>query len=97
MRSADRSRPCDVGWSDFYGPGRHLLCDGSVVSVFVNSLASEASTDPGTAARHKEVEKFKADENSAEPVAHRHRLMPCVVEEAGRLAGGHFQAPLLKD
>ena len=88
LRPSDQTRPCDVGWADFYGPGRHLLCDGSVVSVFVNSLASAASTKARTAARQKEDEKLQADVNSAFPVAFRHRLVPCVVEEGGRL-GGH--------
>ena len=95
LRPANRTRPCDVGWADFYGPGRHLLCDGSVVSVFVNTIASAASTKPGTAARNKETEKFTNDANSSAPVALRHRLVPCVVEEGGQL-GGHFQA-LLKE
>ena len=95
LRPSDHTRPCDVGWLDFYGPGRHLLCDGSVVSVFVNTLASAASTKAGTAARLKEDEKLQADASSSSPVAFRHRLVPCVVEEGGRL-GGHFQA-LLKE
>ena len=95
LRPSDQTRPHDVGWADFYGPGRHLLCDGSVVSVFVNSLASAASTKAGTAARQKEDEKLQADVNSAFPVAFRHRLVPCVVEEGGRL-GGHFQALLME-
>ena len=95
MRPADRTRPCDVGWADFYSPGRHLLCDGSVVSVFVNSLVSEASTKAGTAARLKEDEKLNSDAASFAPVAARHRPVPCEVEEGGRL-GGHFQA-LLKE
>ena len=54
LRPRDHPRPCDVGWADFYGPGRHLLCDGSVVSVFVNTSAEAGSTKPGLAAREKE-------------------------------------------
>ena len=81
------------GWSDFFSPGRHLLCDGSVVSVFLDYMASKASEVPGTAASLKEEDKISKDANSAQPVGSRHRLVPCVVEEGGRL-GGHFQALL---
>ena len=95
LRPRDHSRPCDVGWADFYGPGRHLLCDGSVVSGFVNTSAEAGSTKPGLAARDKENQKLNADACSSAPVAVRHRLVPCVVEEGGRI-GGHFQA-LLKE
>ena len=96
LRPADHSRPCDVGWAvDYYGPGRHLLCDGSVVSVFVNTSAAPASTKPGYTAATKESEKINADACSSAPVAVRHRLVPCVLEEGGRL-GGHFQA-LMKE
>ena len=88
LRPADHSRPCDVGWADFYGPGRHLLCDGSIVSVFVNTSAAPASTKPGYTAAAKGTEKINADACSSAPVAVRHRLVPCVLEEGGRL-GGH--------
>ena len=61
----------------------------------MNYLAADASSKPGAAARAKEDDKLRADAASAAPVAARHRLVPCVVEEGGRI-GGHFQA-LLKE
>ena len=67
LRAGCAMRPCDVGWSDFYGPGRHVLCDGSVVSVFVNNLAADASSKPSTAAHMKEDEKLRSDAASAAP------------------------------
>ena len=61
----------------------------------MNTSAAPASTKPGHTAAAKETEKINADAGSSAPVAVRHRLVPCVLEEGGRL-GGHFQA-LLKE
>ena len=83
---SDKSRPGDVVWLSFSGPGRHLVVDGSVVAVFTNSTARASSTKPGYAATQKEAEKLLADASSdASPVTPRHRLVPAVMEEGGRL------------
>ena len=69
----------------------------SAHSTHQNSLAVAASTKAGIAARQKEDEKLiQSDASSTSPVAFRHRLVPCVVEEGRGRLGGHFQA-LLKE
>ena len=88
---SDKSRPGDVIWLGYSGPGRHLLIDGSIVGVFTKTTARESSRTPGHAAVCKEDEKLAADAASPTPVSLRHRLVPAVVEEGGRL-GAHFQA-----
>ena len=47
---SDKSRPGDVIWLGYSGPGRHLLIDGSIVGVFTNTTARESSRTPGHAA-----------------------------------------------
>ena len=90
---SDKSRPGDVIWLGYSGPGRHLLIDGSIVGVFTNTTARDSSRTRGHAAACKEDEKLAADAASPTPVSLRHRLVPAVVEEGGRL-GAHFQALL---
>ena len=90
---SDRSRPGDVVWLGFSGSGRHLVVDGSIVAVFTNSTARASAETPGHAAACKEAEKLSADASSPSPVMPRHRLVPAVMEEGGRL-GAHFLALL---
>ena len=90
---SDKSRPGDVIWLGYAGPGRHLLIDGSIVGVFTNTSARDSARTPGYAAANKEQEKLAADASSPTPVSTRHRLVPAVMEEGGRL-GAHFQALL---
>ena len=90
---SDRSRPGDVVWLGFSGSGRHLVVDGSIVAVFTNSTARASAETPGYAAACKEAEKLSADAASPTPVMPRHRLVPAVMEEGGRL-GAHFHALL---
>eukprot|EP00873_Tetraselmis_striata_P037933 jgi/Tetstr1/458197/TSEL_044687.t2 len=95
LRSADATRPGDVVRLDYMGPGVHLVLDAAVTCVFRNSIAAQVAVQPGYAARLREQTKFRVDACSSQPVARRHRFVPCVVEEAGRL-GEHLLA-LLKE
>ena len=90
---SDKSRPGDVVWLGYSGVGRHMVVDGSIVAVFTNSTARASSHTPGHAAACKEDEKLSADAAAPSPVALRHRLVPAVMEEGGRL-GAHFLALL---
>ena len=56
---SDKSRPGDVIWLGYSGPGRHLLIDGSIVGVFTNTTARESSRTPGHAAACKEDENAR--------------------------------------
>mmetsp|Transcript_45667 Transcript_45667/g.114269 ORF Transcript_45667/g.114269 Transcript_45667/m.114269 type:complete len:422 (-) Transcript_45667:453-1718(-) len=95
LRSADATRPGDVVQLDYMGPGVHLVLDAAVTGVFRNSIAAQVAVQPGYAARLREQTKFRVDACSSQPVARRHRFVPCVVEEGGRL-GEHLLA-LLKE
>eukprot|EP00873_Tetraselmis_striata_P042122 jgi/Tetstr1/462386/TSEL_007392.t1 len=95
LRSADATRPGDVVQLDYMGPGVHLVLDAAVTCVFRNSIAAQVAVQPGYAARLREQTKFRVDACSSQPVARRHRFVPCVVEEGGRL-GEHLLA-LLKE
>ena len=59
---------------------------------FREHVRGSRSTKPGLAARDKENQKLNADACSSAPVAVRHRLVPCVVEEGGRI-GGQLSGP----
>ncbi len=91
----DRSRPGDIVVLDFHAPGRHLLLDGVVTSVYRNTRQRETANIPGYAAKQVEDRKFYADKTSDRPVARihggLHTLVPFAVEDGGRL-GAHAQA-----
>eukprot|EP00873_Tetraselmis_striata_P013200 jgi/Tetstr1/433464/TSEL_022736.t1 len=95
LRSADATRPGDVVQLDYMGPGVHLVLDADVTCIFRNSIAAQVAVQPGCAARLREQTKFRVDACLSQPVARRHRFVPCVVEEGGRL-GEHMLA-LLKE
>ena len=45
----DRSRPGDVVVLDFYGPGRHVIIDAVISTVYRNTILSATSSlIPGT-------------------------------------------------
>ena len=56
-------------------------------------LLRDSSRSPGHAASRKEEEKLSTDASSPNPVRPRHRLVPAVIEEGGRI-GAHFYALL---
>jgi hypothetical protein len=92
---ADMTRPGDIVVLDFYAPGRHLLLDGVLTTVYRNTRQRETGEIPGYAAKLVEDRKFYADKTSERPVAKihggLHTLVPFAVEDGGRL-GAHAQA-----
>ena len=92
---ADMTRPGDIVVLDFHAPGRHLLSDGVVTTVYKNTRQRETGEIPGYAAKLAEDRKFYADKTSERPVAKihggLHTLVPFAVEDGGRL-GAHAQA-----
>ena len=89
------TRPGDIVILDFYAPGRHLLLDGVVTTVYRNTRQRETCEIPGYAAKLVEDRKFYADKTSERPVPRiyggLHTLVPFAVEDGGRL-GAHAQA-----
>jgi len=57
---------------NFIEPGRHLILDGVVTTVYRNSILSKVALVPGFAAKKVEDTKFKADLTSAHPVSATH-------------------------
>ena len=47
----DRTRPGDVVVLNFYGPGRHLVIDAVISTVYRNTLLSVTSLIPGHVAK----------------------------------------------
>ena len=82
-----------------YKPGKHLLLDGVVTSVYMNTCPRYTTTVPGYAAKQDEDKKFYADRASASPssIAHGgpHVLVPFAIEDGGRL-GAHAHVFLLE-
>jgi hypothetical protein len=80
---------------DCHDPGRHLLLDGVVTIVYMNTRQRETGKIPGYAAKLVEDKKFYADKTSYRPVVRihggLHTLVPFAVEDGGRL-GAHAQA-----
>ena len=91
----DKTRPGDIVVLDFYAPGRRLLLDGVVTTVYMNTRLWETTEVPRYAAKLVEDRKFYADKTSERPVARiyggRHTLIPFAVEDGGRL-GAHAHA-----
>jgi len=91
----DRTRPGDIVVLDYHAPGRHLLLDGVVTTVYRNTRQRETGDIPGYAAKLVEDRKFYADKVAERPVARihggMHTLIPFAVEDGGRL-GAHAQA-----
>ena len=89
------TRPGDIVVLDFHAPGRHLLLDGVVTTVYRNTRQRETGEIPGYAAKLVEDRKFYADKTSGRPVARihggLHTLVPFAVEDGGRL-GAHAHA-----
>ena len=93
----DRTRPGDVVVLNFYGPGRHLVIDAVISTVYRNTLLSVTSLIPGHVAKLAEDKKFKADELSSQPVSCKHGgdhvFVPFAMEDGGTL-GAHTHALL---
>ena len=62
--NADRTRPGDIVVLDAHAPGRHLLVDGVVTTVYRNTKQRETGNIPGYAAKLVEDKKFYADKTS---------------------------------
>ena len=100
LRQGDKTRPGDVVWLNFLGPGQHLLIDLSITGVYRDAVLDDVSRVPGFAAKAREDAKLDEDFRFASPVSQvrggRHRLLvPFVLEEGGRF-GDHALAILLE-
>ena len=97
LRLDDRTRPGDLVIMDFVDGGRHLVFDGVVTTVYMNSVLHKVVAIPGFAAKQVEDRKFKADADSPQPVSvqhgGRHRFIPFAMEDGGRI-GAHGHAAL---
>ena len=85
----DRTRHGDIVALDYTAPGKHLLLDGVVTTVYMNMRHKETHGIPGYVAKVVEDMNFYADKSSERPVARihegRHTLAPFAVEDGGRL------------
>ena len=97
LREGDATRPRDFVVLDFIVLGRHLILNGVVTTVYINSIRSKVAVVPGFAAKKVEDTKFKADLTSAHPVlaphGGRHTFVPFAMEDGGRI-GAHGHAVL---
>ena len=97
LRQGDKTRPGDVVWLNFLGPGQHLLIDVSITGVYRDAVLKDVCRIPGFAAKAVEDAKLDEDFRSSSPVSQchggRHRLVPFVLEEGGRF-GDHALAIL---
>ena len=89
LRAGDKTRPGDVVWLHFLGPGQHLLIDVSITAgVYRDAVLDDVSRVPVFAAKAREDAKLDEDFRSASPVSQchggRHRLVLFVLEEGGR-------------
>ncbi len=85
MRPEDRTRPSDIVVLNFAEGGRHLIIDGMVTTVYRNSVLHKVAVIPGFAAKHVEDKKFKADQDSLNPVSITHggrpKLIPFAMDD----------------
>jgi len=85
----DMTRHGDIVVLDYTAPGKHLLLDGVVTTVYLNTRQRETQGNPGYAAKLVEDMKCYADKNSERLVARihggRHTLVAFAVEDGGRL------------
>ena len=65
LRTCDASRLGDLVVLDFKTPCRHLVMDGVVTIVYMNSILARLAAVLGFEANKVEDTKFKASENSA--------------------------------
>jgi hypothetical protein len=97
LRDGDATPSWDLVAVDFTAPGRHLILDGVVTTVYMNFILSRAAAVPGFAARQVENTKFKADNTLAHPISvaygGRHTFVPFAIEDGGRIAA-HGQSVL---
>ena len=91
----DKTMLGDIVVLDYTAPGKHLLLDGVVTTVYMNTRHRETRVIPGYAAKLVEDRKLYADKTSERPVARihggRHTLVSFAVEDGGRL-GAHAQS-----
>jgi hypothetical protein len=82
---------------DFAEGGRHLIIDGVVTTVYINTVLQKVTAIPGFAAKHAEDKKFKAGADSSHPVAAHHgghhRFIPFAMEDGDKI-GVHAHAAL---
>jgi len=87
-----RTVPGDIVVLDYHAPGKHLMLDGVVTTVYMNTRQKETGEIPGYAAKLVEDMKFYANKTSERLVARihggLHTLVPFAVEDGGRL-GAH--------
>ena len=97
LRDGDATRLGDLVVLDFNAPGRHLVLDGVVTTVYRNYILSMVATVPGFAAKQVEYTKFKVDMTSTHPISAayegRHTFEPFAMEDGGRI-GAQGQAVL---
>jgi len=90
-----KSRPGDIVVLDYHAMGRHLLLDGVVTNVYMNTSLMENGGIPGYAAKLVEDREFYAGRTSYRHVAKIHggihTLVPFADEDGGRL-GAHTHA-----
>ena len=90
--SEDKTRPWDIVVLDYHAPGKHLMLDGVVTTVYRITRQRETRNIPGYAAKLVEDTKVYANKISEWFVAKihggRHNLVPFAVEDGGRL-GAH--------
>ena len=60
LRAGDKTRPGDVVWLHFLGPG-HLLIDVSITGVYRDAVLDDVSRVPGFAAKAREDAKLDED------------------------------------
>jgi len=92
----DHKRPGDVAWLHHRGPGQHLLIDVSITTTSRAAILDYAHI-PGFAARAQERAKFSKYAPLLQEgcYLHRHRFVPFVLEDGGRL-GEHARALLVE-
>jgi hypothetical protein len=92
MRQDDRTRPGNLVVMAFVEGGRHLIIDGVVTNVYINTVLQKVATIPGFAAKQAKDKKFKADADSSHSVASqhggRHKFIPFAMEDGGMI-GAH--------
>ena len=76
---------------NFYGPGRHLVIDAVISTVYRNTILSVTSLIPGHVAKLAEDKKFKADEMSSQPVSCKHGVIMFLFLLLWRTAVAHWE------
>eukprot|EP00873_Tetraselmis_striata_P001080 jgi/Tetstr1/421344/TSEL_012314.t1 len=86
--------PCPMDDTTFMGARDPFVLPADLATVG-NPTAAQVAVKRGSAACLREQTNFKVEANSSHPDARRHRIVPCVVEEGGRL--GEYLLAMLKE